>query len=249
MKNIFKQIVSIISINLCFMGCSSSAKVSTVSSNDLQGSYYASIDYDNYGLPILREPMKEKPVKPGLQYIIVPQKKGFPEEFVTVAVMSPDKSPSIKNIYNVIYSWTGKGFETGYQKSRELIKQSGDLASTGYEPFIGAIIATPFMAIGGAIFIVCGTGGFVIGMAAAVPATIDEVKKLGLNNNEMILCITKLYYDNNGRMVRGTTYSTSDEKSLLYETKYYYKGSKKYPFKTVCISNPDKKERVIYYSK
>jgi len=210
--------------------------------------YFKDIQYDDYGMPVFIHQLDKSPAKPGGQYIAVAYCNGKPDKYYHIGIFESESKPDFIKPFKVIYTWTGKGFQIGYEQSKEIIEYSVEAASSVPVDVNGcsSLVAVPGSAVGAAIYFSSALGGFVVGLAKSIPASYNELKKLGINKYETILCSVIMEYDKQDRLSKIKTYSQPPAETLITETTFYYRDTIKNPYKTKNYSVPEKKERIIY---
>ncbi len=193
-----------------------------------------SISYDDKGLPVLGVPLEQRPSKPGDHFTIVWMNQNRPQISYDVAVTR--HAPDLAKPFLVVYEWTGKGFNVGFEAS-EVMAQSLRAGTYSNEEAIAALafVVTPMAA---------GTvGGFVIGLADGVRHTALELGKVVSGTEQVVTCTLYDYDDLNRISVMRML--TPDRTRELVRTEFMYQGTDRQPVKTIVKSLVEEKERAV----
>jgi hypothetical protein len=204
---------------------------------------YKNLTYDVYGRPVFEEKTGKHPDKKNDQYCIVDldDNTRLPQRtFILYNGDCSDCKPDTKKPFNVIYTWTGKGFEIGCDIAEEILK-----AGSGSDPrgvFIVLGLAGISVATGT-------TGGFTVGFIKSTDVFIDESKKISMEYEEFFLSYIRYFYDGQKRLIKMIHYTPAEQPVELLITDYYYTGNDITPFKTTVYSVPEKRTREILHKR
>jgi hypothetical protein len=239
-------IIACIALSAALLPCCSTRKAGIPKDDGCAVKYFRDAPYDGYGMPVFKGELKAAPEKEGAQYLAVLFSGGRPVRYYSVGITRCKEKPDLRRPLKVIYQWTGRGFELGYEYSRDIIEDSAETASNAGDRGCASAFAVPGMALGSAIFIATSAGGFVVGIHDSVPASVEEIKKLGIKKQEVILGYSVIERDNSGRMARIISFSPPPDEAKLSETGFFYEGDASTPSRAVNYSVPEKRTRVIY---
>lgn len=248
MKSLFKIAGIILISHTLTAGCSYK-KISIHKPKDESTvSYFKDVHYNDYGIPVFIDKLDKTPAKPGGQYVAVAYYNGRPDKYYHIGIFKSESKPDFIKPFKVIYTWTGKGFQIGYEQSKEIIEDSVEAASSFPADVNGcaSLIAVPGSAVGAVIYFSSALGGFVVGLAKSIPASYEEINKLGIHKYKTVLCSVIMEYDKQDRLSKIKTYSQPPAETLITETTFYYRGNIENPYKVKNYSIPEKKERIIY---
>lgn len=189
------------------------------------------IGYDEHGRPVLGPPLAERPSGPGARFTIVRTRQDLPELSYDIAVTG--EKPAFTKPFQVMYEWTGKGFEVSAVFAHGL--RSGTYSNEE------ALAALAFVAAPAAVGAM---GGFVIGVVDGIRHTALELGKIGLHGNEQVVTCTFYHYDSQNRLVLMRMLSP-DRKQELVRTEFVYEGDAEAPVRTTVKSRAEGKERDV----
>jgi hypothetical protein len=185
----------------------------------------ASIGNDQHGLPILGEPLTERPSGQGEHFTIVRLAGDRPVMSCDIAVVG--RHPDFNKPIQAIYEWTGKGFRLGLNITRIFIQGLQGGGSPG--PSGGAVLVIVFSPL------VAGTaGGFVIGVADGIVKTAEELGKT-LTKDERAITCTTYEYDSLDRLGVMRMYKPDRTRELV-RTTFEYDGTSRVPKRAVVKS-------------
>jgi hypothetical protein len=191
------------------------------------------VEYDVKGRPFFGERLKQRPKEAGAQFTVVRLAGSRAVESHDILVHSEEGLDMMRPL-EVIYHWTGEGF------------QGGMALTPGMEGFSGSarelaaymVVRLVPVAVGGAI-------GFAVGVAASIPEAAAELKKVIVNARENVVSYTRYEYDEQGRIASMRMYAPGDRPVELVRTDYSYSGTEALPLKTVVTSYPENKVRTL----
>ena len=204
---------------------------------NLKLSWFQSITYGSDGLPYFYTRLEGPPSESGTTYVVaVFDDDEKPLKSFQIQISESQEKADASKPLQVIYEWTGKGFLVGCQIAGEVL-ESG--IPRNIESFACVVI------IGTASVAACSLGGFIIGVGASTPLAYEELKRIRITGDEVLLSISEYEYDQMGRMVRLTMYHPGPDPIILTETQYFYRGNEESPYKSINRSMPEKKTRII----
>lgn len=206
---------------------------------------FHTLDFDKYEIPFFRNEIQKQKISDYQHYILVNYSNNKHDNayLIKQEKLETDATKPIK----VIYKWTGKGFNAGYESSKGIIEYSSELATSFpiNNPPLAIISTAPGYIIGTTIFVASGATGFIIGLGKSVPEAYNEIKKIGKING-IILGKYVFEYDRTGRISKYTHYSPSPENIKLSDTFFYYYKNANTPYKSINDNFVDKKKRIVY---
>lgn len=204
---------------------------------------YKNLTYDDYGRPVFEERTGKHPEKMNDQYYIVDldENTGLPlRTFIIYNGDCSECSPDTSKPFQVIYTWTGKGFETGCILAGDILKTP--VQQDPREIFLILGLAGVSVATGT-------TGGFTVGFIKSTGSLIDESKNISLKYQEFFLGYIRYFYDEQKRLIKMIHYTPADQPVELLITDYNYTGIDTIPFKTTVYSVPEKRTREILHKR
>ncbi len=241
-----RRLSGIIAALAVFSACSAKTALIHELNNEYPVKYFFELSYDEFGAPHFNGMLNERPVKVGDSYFAVIFSDTTPQRYFTIGIFKSSDRPDFRKPFNVIYEWTGRGFRTGHDDSRDLIQKNMELASAPGRKGCASLFAAPGMAVGSAIFLANGAGGFIVGLHESVSTSVEEFKKLGIRKEEVVIGYNTIEYDSLNRIMRFTSFTPPPEEKKLSETSFYYRGNETHPSKSVNYSIPENKTRIIY---
>ena len=194
----------------------------------------ARVEYDVKGRPFFGQRLKQRPQKAGAQFTVVQLAVSRAIESYDILVRSEEK-PDMMRPLEVIYHWTGEGF------------QGGMALTQGSEGFSGsARELAAYMAVRVATVAVGGVVGFAVGVVESIPEAAAELKKVLVKARESVVSYTRYEYDEQGRIASMHMFAPGDRPVELVRTDYSYSGTEAMPSKTVVTSYPENKVRTIH---
>jgi hypothetical protein len=191
------------------------------------------IEYDVKGRPFFGFPLKQRPARAGEQFTLVSYLRDRPFLSYDIIVRG-EEGPDLSRSLNVIYHWTGEGFQGGMALTQDMPGFSGSLeALAGY-----LTVKLVPVAVGSVV-------GFAVGVAASIPEAATELRKVIVNARENVVSYTRYDYDEQGRIASMRMYAPGDSPIELVRTDYSYSGTEALPSKTVVTSYPEDKVRTI----
>jgi hypothetical protein len=193
------------------------------------------IEYDEHGRPLFNDVLKKRPSHAQDRFTIVQFSGGRPVVSYDIAIVGEEQI-DLKKPLSVIYEWTGKGFEAGFQISGHMM--GAEIHASGRDAAVYLTIMTAPIIIGGVT-------GFVIGIAESIPDTAAELRKVIVNKREKVTAYTNYEYDEEGRMRSMNLYPPGEHIEALVRTRFMYAGKCRDPYKTEIMSVPENKTRVL----
>ncbi len=191
------------------------------------------IEYDVKGRPFFGVPLEHRPSRAGEQFTLVSYLAGRPYQSYDIVVRG-EEGPDMSRPFDVIYRWTGDGFQGGLALTQGMQGYPGSLeALAGY-----LTVKLVPVAVGSVV-------GFAVGVATSIPEAAAELKKVIVNARENVVSYTRYEYDEQGRIASMRMYAPGDSPVELVRTDYSYSGAEALPLKTVVTSYPEDKVRTI----
>jgi hypothetical protein len=185
------------------------------------------------GRPFFGVPLEQRPAKAGDQFTLVSYLAGRPFQSYDIVVRG-EEGPDMMRPLEVIYHWTGEGFQGGMALTQGMENFSG----SARELAAYMVVKLVPVAVGGVV-------GFAVGVIASIPETAGELKKMVVNAQETVVSYTRYEYDEQGRIAFMRMYAPGDKPVELVRTDYFYSGTEALPSKTVVTSYPENKVRTI----
>lgn len=197
-----------------------------------------SVSFDEKGLPQFDDPLTERPDDKGESFTYVQYSGAKPVASYDIAIVD-GPSPDLLRPLEVIYEWTGKGFEAGLSvTSNAPYYYMNTGAHSGEVALIQAGIIVAPMVIGT-------TGGFVIGLFACIPEAIRETGRIFVSKREVLISFSTYEYDNLNRLSHMRTFHPSDPPLEVVTTEFLYTGEELVPSETNVLSHPEGKIRTL----
>jgi hypothetical protein len=195
------------------------------------------IEYDGHGRPLFREKIRMRPGGKGDRFALVHTVNDRPVRSFDIAVVEQRKSD--KNPLEVIYEWTGKGYEAGVSSGRYIVGSVTVDARGGR--------GSGTIQIGGAVAatVVLTAAGFVVGLVASVPAAVQELRNVVVNARETVLGYAVYEYDEKNRIKFMQLFPPVEHAEALVKTEFFYEGGGEEPSKTEVTSLVENKVRLV----
>ena len=195
------------------------------------------IEYDAYGRPLFREKIRMRPGGKGDLFALVHTVNNRPVRSYDIAVVEQQKSD--KSPIEVIYAWTGRGYEAGMSSGRYIVGSITVDARGGR--------GSGTIQIGGAIVttVVLTATGFVVGLVASVPAAVEELRNVVVNARETVIGYTVYEYDEKNRIKFMKLFPPVEHAETLVKTEFFYEGGSAAPYQAEVTSVIEKKVRLI----
>ncbi len=202
---------------------------------------FGNVEYDAQGRPVFNKVLSDRPSGEGDQFVLVEFMDNRPVRSFDIAVMS--NSAEVFRPFRVIYEWTGRGFKTGLSAGKAHVDSvlKDRETNTLTNQFGGT--ADALRAVGPVILY--SVGGFIVGLAASIPATFQELAQGLVISRETVLAYTVYEYDFRQRLSRTKTYLPASTEQEIIRADYYYTGDDVDPYKAAVKSYPENKERYI----
>jgi hypothetical protein len=204
-------------------------------------SLFKNMEYDVHGKPVFSTVLQKRPSREGEQFVAVQYVGNKPVRSfdIVVAPESADMARPLK----VIYEWTGKGFKAGVASGKSFADSlmneqrkgaAGSSEQTGTEKA---------MAVGPVILL--SVGGFVVGLAASIPATVQELAHVVVSAREKVISYSVYEYDGKQRLSGMKTYLPTDISHEIIKTEFFYQDDEATPSETQITSYPENTVRTI----
>jgi hypothetical protein len=194
------------------------------------------IDYDEYGRPLFQKKLDTRPVSAGEQFTLVHAVNERPVRSYDIAIIAQEQV-DMRRPLEVVYEWTGRGFEAGYSITGNLFR--GHVYASGNE-------ALAVVAVEAAPIIIGGVAGFVFGVLASLPETAIELRHVIVNARELVMGYTVYEYDEKGRIRFMKLYPPMGHAEELVNTEFHYSGDSDIPSGTEVTSRVEKKIRRVH---
>jgi hypothetical protein len=237
---VYRTIMLFLCLSLIFSGCAiKHAKIddhrTQVGCSEV---LVGQTEYSSKGLPLFLRPLGERPNTSGDRFTLVQFTDGQPTKSYDIAVVGPESD--FTKPFKVVYEWTGRGFVGGAQATlytTDLAMHAGRTSSGKDTAVVLAFAVAP---------LVLGTvGGFVVGVADGIRATAEEVGKVILGKQELIVAYTTYEYDALSRLAVTRMYKADDTRQELVRTEYAYQAAAAEPQKTTITTFPDGAVRIV----
>jgi len=225
------------SLLLVISGCTSirTAPERLAGMEQMQLELVTSIGHDEYGRPVFGEELKERPSEPGSLFVILARDaQGRVQRSYLIAVTKPE-GPDMAQPFNVLYTWTGKGFKRAGKLLKDIFTGEPRYESSPGEFTMYMLVATT----GVTVFI---AGGVVVGVADGTWEAGKEVGKLLLKGEEVLASFSTYQYDGNGRILRISSYLPGEPPEEILHTRFNYSGDSPTPSETLTGSLRDNME-------
>lgn len=195
------------------------------------------IDYDRYGRPLFHQRITRRPGSAGKQFTLVHAVDNRPVRSYDIALV--EQKPNVLRPLEVVYEWTGKGYEAGVTSGRFFVSSltvdvRGNRAAGTVQ--VGGALAT---------MVVFTAAGFVIGLVASVPATMQELRNVVVNARETVIGYTVYEYDEKNRIKFVKLFPPIEHAGAIVKTEFFYEGGSDDPSKTEVTSVLENKVRII----
>jgi len=192
------------------------------------------IEYDEHGRPLFRERLGSRPSEPGTLFTIVHVVNGRPLRSYDVVVV--EQKADMGKPLEVLYAWTGKGFEGGLAIAEGIFP--GGYVGSGRE-------AAVYLAVKVTPVIIGGVTGFLVGLVASIPETAVELRNVLVQGRETLTGYTVYEYDTKGRLIGMKLYPPAEQASELVRTVFTYADGDRVPVKAEVNSVIEKTVRTI----
>lgn len=191
------------------------------------------VDYDPHGRPFFGAQLNHRPSAPGEQFTLVRYGGSRAVESYDIVVRS-EEGPDLMRPIEVIYRWTGEGFQGGMAMTQGMTGFSGSVQELGAY----LVVRLVPVAVGGIV-------GFAVGVVASIPEAAAELKKVIVNARETIVSYTHYDYDARIRISLMRMYVPGDPPREVVRTKFYYENDGAKPLKAEVTSFPERIIRTI----
>jgi YD repeat-containing protein len=189
--------------------------------------------YDAHGVPLFKPVLNKRPEKANEQFTVVYFVDGRVVKSFDIIIS--EQKLDLARPRNILYQWTGKGFEVGAVLGYATMRAAS--SSNSKEGWI-------VLAVGAALPIVGGVTGFVIGTWAIMPEAMEDIKKL-LTSTETLISFMEYEYDAQGRLILMKMLQPDEKPRELVRTEFLYTKDERIPLQTKIISYPENKIRTI----
>lgn len=191
------------------------------------------VEYDQHGLPVFSPKLRKQPTKAGEQYTLVYFVKDRAMKSFDIVIV--EKKIDLERPKNVLYQWTGNGFQVGAQLGMDFTVH---VARGGKE---GLVV----LAVGSVMPLAGGLVGFAIGTMAILPQGVQDLGSMFSTGREAVISITEYEYDTRGRLKQMKMLQPGEPASELIRTVFSYEQNEAVPSKTEVYSAPENKTRTI----
>lgn len=204
-------------------------------------SIYKNMEYDTQGRPVFSNTLKARPTREGEQFTLVQFINEKPVRSFDI-VVTPERSDMTRP-FKVIYEWTGKGFKAGVASGKSFTDSliSEQQKSVGASPVQTG--TEKAMAVG--TVVILSVGGFIVGLAAGISATVQELAHAAVSAHEKVISHSVYEYDGQQRLSRMKTYLPTDISHEIIKTDFFYQDDEATPSKTEITSYPENTVRTI----
>lgn len=199
------------------------------------------IEYDPQGRPVFGSRLKARPTGEGEQFTVVQSVDDRPTKSFDI-VITPERADPTRP-FKVIYEWTGKGFKIAAGGSKAYAENVIKDRDTRTVQPSSSTASETFMSVGPVLFL--SIGGFIVGLAASIPAAIVEAGHVIVNAREKVISYSVYEYDGLKRLARIKTYLPSDISREIIKTIFFYQNDESTPVKTEITSYPENTVRTI----
>lgn len=225
------------SILLIMSGCTSvhMAPEKIAVKEDMRFELASGVGYDGYGRPVFGQKLDKRPSGPGSLFVILARDaQGRVRSSYLVAVTKPD-GPDMAQPFNVLYTWTGKGFKRAGKLLKDIFT-----GEPRYESSPGEVTLYVLVAVTGVTVLI--TGGVVVGIADGTWEAGSEIGKLLVKGHEVLASFSTYEYDDNGRIRKIRSYLPGDPPEEIIYTTFNYKEASETPVETLTKSLIDNME-------
>lgn len=204
-------------------------------------SLFKNIEYDVHGKPAFSTILQKRPSREGEQFVVVQYVGNKPVRSFDI-VVSPESADMTRPL-KVIYEWTGRGFEAGVASGKSF---TDSLMSEQQKDAAGSPVQTgteKAMAVGPVILL--SVGGFIVGLTASIPATVQELAHVVVSAHEKVISYSVYEYDGTQRLSGMKTYLPTDISHEIIKTDFFYQDDEATPSKTEITSYPENTVRTI----
>ena len=179
---------------------------------------FRNIEYDSRGRPAFYNELSDRPAREGDQFILAEFLDNKPVRSFDIVIMS--SSADVVRPFKVVYEWTGKGFKTGLSAGKSHVDSVVRDRETNNSDDRFGRTSDALKSVGPVILYT--VGGFIVGLAASIPATFQELAKGLVTSREAVLAYTVYEYDLRQRLSRTKTYLPASLEKEIIRTDYYY---------------------------
>lgn len=204
-------------------------------------SLFKNMEFDVHGKPVFSTALQKRPSRDGEQFVAVQYVGNRPVRSFDI-VVSPESADMARPL-KVIYEWTGRGFKAGVASGKHF---ADSLLSEQQKGIAGPPVQTGMdkaMAVGPVILL--SVGGFIVGLTASIPATVQELAHVVVSARERVLSYSAYEYDGKQRLSGMKTYLPADISHEIIKTDFFYQDDEATPAETHITSYPENTVRKI----
>ncbi len=230
-RHTYYLLLSIILLTSC---ATQTVKLSEYPSNDLTATtttkFYTQLTFDQFGRPLYLKPVATRPTQANALFYLVDEINHQPQRAFQIAIIRHDTASLLPPL-NIIFEWTATGMVIGL----DLISQ---VEISGDQPEQFLVIMT--------IPVIISVGGLVAGVIASIPEFANQLQRIFLTHQEILISYSTYQYDQLSRLVQIKTQSPSaDGTAVSVSTRFFYTGEVPTPIKAEVTSFPENKTRII----
>ena len=198
------------------------------SSKETTYQFFSSLDHDDYGRPVFKNPLLFRPTEANVKFYIVQYNSNLPVSYFIIQTTAIDGDYS--NVMDIIYSDTAEGFKGGLEFTKAALQSN----NSGNHPDVQA--AYLLVSLGAPV--IGAVGGFVYGIVHSSAEFVSQTHdKLFVESEEGVILYTRLAYDKQERLIYLHEYNNTRKRVLLRV--YDYNDSEIIPCR-VRFKNADK---------
>jgi len=175
------------------------------------------IAYDEEGRPLFDRVLDDRPSEIGEHYTIVVYDGQKAVRSFDIALV-PHESADAAKPFKIIYEWTSSGYRfgigsgNGEEPPRPVLQEQGG----------SSLLPDPVIRVAYAFSMT--VGGFIVGVAASLPAAVLELANVPFSSRERLVSFTDYRYDSQGRLAATKMFLPSDRTSEIVHTEFFYEG-------------------------
>ncbi len=196
------------------------------------------ISYDDRGRPLFDRVIGDRPLKPGEHYTIIAYDGKQPLRSFDIALV-PHESADPARPFKVIYEWTTSGYRlavgkgTGEEPPRPVLQEKGG----------SSLLPDPVIRVAYAFSMT--VGGFLVGIAASLPAAVLELANVPFSAQERLVSYTDYGHDSKGRMATMNMFLPADSTKVIVSTEFVYEGDASVPVRAEIRNLVDGSVRTV----
>ncbi len=205
-------------------------------SNDLTSAattkFYTQLTLDQFGRPLYLKPVATRPTQASALFYLVDEINHRPQRAFQIAIIRHDTASLLPPL-RIIFEWTATGIVVGL----DLISQA-EVSGNQPEEFL-AIMTIP---------VILSVGGLVAGVIASIPEIANQLHRIVITHQEILISYSTYQYDQLSRLVKIKTQSPSpDGTEVSVNTRFFYNGELPIPIKAEVTTFPENKTRIIQF--